>query len=107
MSDEQKTTVEADEKVAAKLDTLFQRVYMPAFMEKLAARGVTPQNEEELQGVLKIAMCTRLHQDAGTEQTKPTMIKEAASKLEALTFGNQDLVDQVLADPEVASVFQS
>jgi len=40
------------------------------------------------------------------EAQAPTILKEAASRLEALTMGDVNIVDSLLQDPELASVFQ-
>ena len=94
-------------KNAEKLDVLFQKVYVPTLIEKLAERGLQINSEDELQDVLKIAAMARLHVDAEEPTVEGrSVIKEAAARLEDVTFGEQGVVDAILQDPDVASVFQ-
>ena len=97
----------SDTKSAEKLDVLFEKVYLPVFMDKLAERGIQVKSEDELQEVLKIAALTRAHVEAtdAEEANAPSAIKQAAASLEALTYGEQNLASAFLQDPEVASVF--
>lgn len=97
-----------NEKVAEKLDVLFQKVYLPVFIDKLASCGVKVDSEEELGDILKIAALTRAHaSDVPAETPKSSVIKQAASSLEAMTVGNAGIIDSILQDPEIANVFQA
>jgi len=90
-----------------KLDVLFQKAYLPVFIDKLAELGVSITSEDELGEVLKIAALTRMHSEAEVEAevAKPSAIKQAAASLEAMTMGGQNTVAALLQDPEIASVF--
>ena len=90
------------ENTAAKQDVLFGKVYLPVFMQKLAERGVALKSEADLEGTLKIAAMARAHQAAPVVET--SVIKEAADKLEAMTYGKQaNLAAEFIKDPEVAA----
>jgi len=91
-----------------KLAVITEKVYLPAFMSKLAELGVQVQSEDELQDLLKIAVMTRMHQsnEAAPEAgSQADLVKAAAASLESMTFGTQDQVAALLQDPEVAGVF--
>ena len=104
MSEETKV----QDKSAEKMDVLFQKVYVPSFVEKLAEYGVELQTEEDLHEALKIAALTRVHAEATEEQPEQrSILKEAASRLEAITLGDSGMVNSILQDPDVAAVFQS
>jgi len=94
-------------KVESKMDTLFNKVYLPVFINKLAECGVAVGSEEELYDMLKIAALTRAHIAAEAPTPQASVIKQAADRLEALTRGNADIIDTILQDPEVAGVFQA
>lgn len=89
-----------------KMDVLFGKVYLPTFMQKLAARNVPVQSEGDLQEALKIAAMTRMHQDSAPVQEKPSLLKEASAKLEAMTFGQPDATAQYMQDPEIIAALQ-
>jgi hypothetical protein len=94
--------------VAAKMDVLFGKVYLPTLMNKLAERGVAPETEDELNDILKIAMLARTHASA-PQQANPaaSVVKQAAQSLETFTLGPRNQLDAILADPDVRGVFQS
>ena len=95
----------ATENKPDKLEVLFGKVYLPVFMQKLASRGVEVKTEEDLQGTLKIAAMARIQQGAEQPVEQPSVIKEAAARLEAMTFNKEaNLAAEFVKDPEVAAV---
>ena len=91
----------SNENQAEKLDVLFGKVYLPVFMQKLAAAGVKVANEEDLQETLKVAAMLRTH--VAQTEAKPVVsaIKAASASLEKLTYGPKSIVDSFATDPEV------
>ena len=87
-----------------KQDVLFGKVYLPVFMQKLASRGVELKSEADLEGSLKIAAMTRMHQAAAPAQEERSVIKEAAARLESqMNNQPQNVAASFLQDPEVVA----
>jgi len=98
-----------EKKAQEKMDTLFNKVYLPSFIEKLAERGVVPQSQEQVEELLKIAAMARMHAEAAATEApaeETDVIKAASASLARMTFGDQEAVQAILQDPEVANVFQ-
>ena len=93
------------DKNAEKVDVLFEKVYAPVFMQKLAENGIVPQDEEEAQELFKIAAFARLHAVDEAEQPR-SVIKEASASLEAITMGGADPAEAFLSDDAVAQALR-
>ena len=93
------------DKSAEKLDVLFNKAYLPVFMEKLASAGVPVNNEEDLVAVLKIAAATRgLPQVQASQQV--SLVKAAAASLEKMLVGQRSPVDALLQDAELVAALK-
>lgn len=87
-----------------KQDVLFGKVYLPVFMQKLASRGVKLNSEADLEGSLKIAAMTRMHQANTPAQEERSVIKEAAARLEGQMFNQpRSASEMFLQDPEIVA----
>lgn len=94
-----------------RLGTLFQKVYLPAFMSKLAEFGVTPRNDDELQDVLKLAVLTRAGVEKNAEaapaaDAQASLLKQAVASLESALTSAPPTAADILADPEVAAALR-
>lgn len=104
-----------DKKAIATQDptaVIMERLYMPAFFKRCSARGITPKTTEDASEMWKMAVMLRMHQAAAAtpaEVEKPSVIKQASSRLAAMTFGTAPAVDMsdILADPELTKALQS
>lgn len=92
-------TKEAAEKQA--METLFQQVYLPAFMTKLASRGVVPSNANELNSLVQIA--TQLRAVGATPMSKSDRFAKHASALNTVitNAATPSPVKQALSNPAV------
>jgi hypothetical protein len=71
-------------------EVLFAQVFVPEFVKAATARGYPPRNEAELEQMLKIATMLRINESAAAEAQQKVnggVLKEAADRLEADTFG--------------------
>lgn len=74
---------EAQEKLAEAVNSVFQGIYVPAFVEKLASHGIQPKDEEALQEYLKLAHDLRQKGAENTviEDEEISILKEARAAL--------------------------
>jgi hypothetical protein len=89
MSDNPNTAAETQ---VSPSDVLFQEVYLPEFVKQCEARGlvVDTQDPDQMGDLLKIAYSLRVRAMAEHEhamQDTGVLLKQAASALEAHTFG--------------------
>ena len=93
-------------------DVLAAKVYLPEFIKACAARGVKPQTQDEVGGLLNIAQNIRLFEVKQAEagrgpQHEPSQIEKAASASAQLLNGGQTPVGTYLQDPEVTAAFEA
>lgn len=75
-------TKEAEEKIAAQVNTIFSNVYAPAFFQKLAAYGIKPTSEEAAEEYLKLAI--DLRQQGAVPETEENQEVEAIKQARAV-----------------------
>lgn len=93
-------------------DVLAAKVYLPEFIKACSARGVVPESQAEVEGLLNIAQNVRLMEikqaEAGVlPQREPSMIEKAASASSAMLGGSGVRPDAYLQDPDVAAAFEA
>lgn len=102
MSEQEKTV---DQEALAKASqTLYEKVYIPAFMKAAADAGIQFETEDQLANALKIAGLVRLHEEQAMAQQAEQggdILSKAASALEQMTFGEQAAAPQPVEDPEI------
>jgi len=89
-----------------RLNTLFSKVYMPVFMNKLAECGVEITTEEDAEAAVKIASIIKAASEQVQEapvQPRKSAIKAAAAQLEAEVMGDAGTVAAALNDADVAA----
>ena len=98
------------DKLAKAEQTLLEKVYAPAFFNKLAEFGVVPQTEEEAAGLLELAAKTKV---AGVEPQGSelgSIVKQANSSLDQLLGSDnsvQELQGQFDQDSEIKEALEA
>lgn len=90
----------SQDKNAEQLNMLFERAYLPTFIEKLASAGVAVKTQEDLEAVLKIAAMTRGAKPAPAQES---ILKRAAADLERHMAQPADRVQALLQDKQLVA----
>jgi hypothetical protein len=93
-------------------DVLSCKVYLPEFIKACAARGIEPQNEEQLDALLNIAQAVRVQEmktaSAQTGQSEVDPLIKAAAAAQQLAGIEQDTgVAAYLQDPDVSAALEA
>jgi hypothetical protein len=86
-----------------KIDTLFSKVYLPTFIEKMAEAGLPITNENDLHEALKTAALIRSQVGSVEEQAPQVnpLLKTASAELEKALTGDAKAAQGFLGDPAV------
>ena len=105
MSEQTKT---AQEELVKASETLYEKVYVPAFLKEAARQGLALRTEKDVEDALKVAALVRCHEIAAAEkqaQDTSTLLSKAASLLEQNTLGVAEQTDasDIEIDDEIKS----
>jgi hypothetical protein len=88
--------------------TLYQKVYVPTFIQKMAAAGIQIRDDEDLGAALETAAMLKLAKKQAAAQgveTNPSPIKDARDLLKEAMFGKEDeqaaIAPQALQDESI------
>ena len=88
-----------------KIDTLFSKVYLPTFINKMAEAGLPISNENDLHEALKTAALIRSQVGSVEEQAPQVnpLLKLASAELEKALTGDARTAHNFMNDPAIAA----